>query len=72
MTRRQFLDGLQAGSPVRIEMGARGVVLARIIAIYPRQIHAKFGREVRRFSREDGGTFQAPTHSKSWLMPVEE
>lgn len=72
MTRRAFLDSLSVGTPVRIDMGARGAVEARISAVYPKQIHAKFGREVRRFSREDGGTFQAPTNSKSWLMPVEE
>lgn len=72
MTRREFLAGLTVGAPVRIDMGARGTVPAHISAIYPKQIHAKFGREVRRFNREDGGTFQAPTNSKSWLLPAEE
>lgn len=72
MTRREFLSSLTVGAHVRIDMGSRGTIPARVSAVYPQQIHAKFGREVRRFSREDGGTFQAPTNSKSWLMPAEE
>lgn len=72
MTRREFLAGLTVGAPVRIYMGSRGTIPARVTAIHRKVINVKFGREMRRFSREDGGTFQAPTNSKSWLMPVEE
>lgn len=72
MTRREFLAGLTVGAPVRIDMGSRGTIPARVSAVHRKVVDVKFGREKRRFSLEDGGTFRAPTNSKSWLLPAEE
>lgn len=69
--RREFLDSLTVGDRVNIDMGARGLVSAKIIKSSPSLLHAKFGAEVRRFVRKDGGTLYSPTCSKSWLIPLE-
>lgn len=71
MTRREFLDSLTVGDRVNIDMGARGMVQARIVKSSSCLLHAKFGAEVRRFVRKDGGTLYSPSSSKSWLVPVE-
>lgn len=71
MSRREFLDSLAFGSKVRIDMGARGLVKARIVKSCENLLFAKFGSETRRFKREDGGTLYSPSASKSWLVPME-
>ncbi|QJP08379.1 hypothetical protein [Pseudomonas multiresinivorans] len=71
MTRREFLDSLTVGDRVNIDMGSRGLVPAKIIKSSPGLLHVKFGSEVRRFVRKDGGTLYSPSSSKSWLVPME-
>lgn len=45
--------------------------MGRIADITPKLFIVRMGKERRRFLRADGGTFQAPSMSKSWLLPME-
>ncbi len=65
-----WLNSLEIGQPIAIDNGKMGIQKAKVYKLTPQQVQVKFGREVRKFSRHDGGTFQAPTASKSWLVQV--
>lgn len=67
----EFLASLAKGDRLLIDQGANGIVRGRVTRITPMLIWVRFGKELRRFTKEDGGTFQAPCASRSWLMPLE-
>lgn len=71
MQNREWLHELAAGDSVLIDNGKMGTQRAKVAKITPQQIVVKFGKEMRRFCRKDGGTFQAPSASKSWLKPLD-
>lgn len=68
---KEWLDSLIKGQRVIVDNGAAGRVMGRVADITPKLIIVRMGAEKRRFLRADGGTFQAPSMSKSWLMPME-
>lgn len=68
----EFLSTLIKGQRVIVDNGAAGRVMGRIADITPKLIIVRMGTEKRRFLRADGGTFQAPSMSKSWLLPLED
>lgn len=68
---KEFLDSLVKGQSVIIDNGSAGRVMGRIADITPKLFIVRMGKERRRFLRADGGTFQAPSMSKSWLLPME-
>ena len=68
---KEWLDSLIKGQRVIVDNGAAGRVMGRVADIMPKLIIVRMGAEKRRFLRADGGTFQAPSMSKSWLMPME-
>ncbi len=68
---KEFLASLIVGQTVRVTRHT-GDVTGRIADIKPRLFLVRIGKETRRFLREDGGAFNAPSQfSKSWLMPLE-
>lgn len=67
----EFLAGLVRGQSVIVDNGAAGRCVGRVVDIKPKLFIVRMGKEKRRFLREDGGTFQAPTMSKSWILPME-
>lgn len=67
----EFLASLVKGQSVIVDNGAAGRCVGRIADITPKLFIVRMGKEKRRFLRADGGTFQAPTASKSWLLPME-
>ena len=68
---KEWLDSLIKGQRVIVDNGAAGRVMGRVADITPKLIIVRMGTEKRRFLRADGGTFQAPSMSKSWLLPLE-
>ena len=68
---KEWLDSLIKGQLVIVDNGAAGRVMGRVADITPKLIIVRMGAEKRRFLRADGGTFQAPSMSKSWLLPLE-
>ena len=67
----EWLQGLSAGDSVMIDNGKMGSQRAKVAKVTSQQIVVKFGKELRRFCRKDGGTFQSPSASKSWLKPLD-
>ncbi|MGX5220267.1 hypothetical protein ACVTMO_16745 [Pseudomonas segetis] len=68
---QDFLRSLAKGSRVNVDQGKAGIVTAKVTKVTDKLIFVKFGKELRRFTLEDGGTFQAPSSSKAWLIPLE-
>lgn len=68
---KAWLDSLITGQSLLVNNGAAGTVVGRVSRITDKLIFVRIGKELRRFTRADGGTFQSPTMSKSWLMPME-
>lgn len=69
---KEFLAGLVRGQTVRVTRH-NGDVTGRISDLKPRLIFVRIGKEIRRFLRQDGGTFQVPDPaSRSWILPIEE
>ncbi|CAE6906334.1 conserved protein of unknown function [Pseudomonas marincola] len=68
---QDFLQSLERGSRVIVDQGQNGQVTGKVSKITEKLIFVRLGKELRRFTREDGGTFQAPSPSRSWLLPVE-
>ena len=68
---KEWLDSLIKGQLVIVDNGAAGRIMGRVADITPKLIIGRMGAEKRRFLRADGGTFQAPSMSKSWLLPLE-
>lgn len=67
----EFLASLAEGDRLLIDQGANGIVRGKVTRITAQLIFVRFGKETRRFAKADGGTFQAPCASRSWLMPLE-
>ncbi|MEH6483055.1 MULTISPECIES: hypothetical protein [Pseudomonas] len=66
---QDFLQSLERGSRVIVDQGQNGQVTGKVSKVTEKLIFVRLGKELRRFTREDGGTFQSPSSSKAWLMP---